>query len=64
MLMQLFLMIFLQFKGMEFTSYIQEKYKLPARLNPGFNGFLDLKFPERSSKLSRKRFVRKGKDHR
>ena len=64
MLLHLFLMIFLQLKGMKFTSYIQEKYKLPAKLNPGFNGFLDLKFPERSSKLSRKRFVSKGKDYR
>ena len=50
-LLQLSLMIFLQFKGMEFISCIQEKYKLSARVNTVFNSFHDLNFPEASSKL-------------
>ena len=47
-------LIFLQFKGIEFISCIQEKYKLPARLNPLFNSFHGLKFHEPSSNLLRK----------
>ena len=48
------LMIFLQFKVMEFIIRIQEKYKLCRKLNSVFNSFHDLNFPEPSSKLSRK----------
>ena len=63
-LLQLFFMIFLQFKGMKFISCIQEKYKLSARLNFAFNPFHDLKFPEPSSKLSRKLTFLSAKDCR
>ena len=43
---QLFLMIFFQFKGMKSISCIQEKYNLSARLNSVINSYYDLKFPE------------------
>ena len=53
-----------QFKGMQFISCIQEKYKLSARLNSSFNSFHDLKLPEVSSKLSRKLTFLSAKDCR
>ena len=51
-MLKLFLIIFLQLKGMEFISCIQEKYTLSPTLNFAFNSFHDLKFPKPSSKLS------------
>ena len=62
MLLQLFLMVFLQFKGMEFISCIREK--LSAMLNSAFNSFHDLKFPEPASKLTRKLTSLSAKDCR
>ena len=47
---------------MGFINCIQEKYKLSTRLNSSFNSFHDLKFPDPSSKLSRKLTVLSAKD--